>query len=76
MQNIKGSVDHLKTHQKYPATKAELVAECDNLSDFSEEDKKWFMENLPAEPEGGYKSAEDVMKALGLEEPEATPAQA
>ncbi len=69
MQNVKGAVDHLKNHQKYPATKTELLAECDNLSDFSEEDKKWFMTTLPDEPEGGYKSAEEVMKALSLEEP-------
>ena len=63
MQNKDGAIDHLKNHQKYPATKDELLAECDNLSDFSEEDKKWFMENLP---EGNYNSAEEAIKALGL----------
>ena len=62
MQNMQGGKDHLKTHQKYPATKVELVAECNNLSDFSDADKKEFMEKLP---EGTYNSAEDVMKALG-----------
>ncbi len=66
MQNMKGAMDHLKTHQKYPATKAELVAECNSLSDFSEEDKKEFMDKLP---EGTYASAEEVMKALGMSEP-------
>ncbi len=68
MKNVKEAVDHLKNHQKYPATKAELLAECDNLSDFSDEDKKWFAEHLPAKEEG-YESAEEVMKALGWEEP-------
>ena len=63
MQNIKGAIDHLKTHQKYPATKEELVKECNGLSDFSETDKEWFMKTLP---EGTYKSADDVMGALGL----------
>lgn len=63
MQNTQGTIDHLKTHQKYPATKADLVAECDNLSDFSEEDKKEFTEKLPG---GTYNSAEEVIKALGL----------
>jgi len=63
MQNAQGTIDHLKTHQKYPATKAELVTECDNLSDFSEEDKKEFTQKLP---EGTYNSAEEVTKALGL----------
>ncbi|OGE08320.1 hypothetical protein A3A60_03965 [Candidatus Curtissbacteria bacterium RIFCSPLOWO2_01_FULL_42_26] len=63
MQNIQGAIDHLKTHQKYPATKADLVTECDNLSDFSEEDKEEFTQKLP---EGTYNSAEEVTKALGL----------
>ncbi len=65
MQNKKDAIDHLKTHQSYPATKAELIAECDNLSDFSDEDKKWFMEHLTKE---NYESANAVMKDLGLEE--------
>ncbi len=60
---MQGAMDHLKSHQKYPATKAQLVAECNNLSDFDAEDKKWFMDTLP---EGTYNSAEDVTKALGM----------
>lgn len=68
MQNIKGAIDHLKTHQTYPATKEELVKECNELSDFSAEDKEWFMKNLP---EGTYKSADDVMGALGLHQAQA-----
>ena len=63
MQNVQGAIDHLKTHQKYPATKADLVAACNDLSDFSEEDKKEFTEKLP---ESTYNSAEEVTKALGL----------
>lgn len=63
MQNVQGAKDHLKSHQKYPATKAELVAECDNLSDFSDEDKKEFASKLPG---GTYNSADDVIKALEL----------
>lgn len=63
MQNIKGAIDHLKTHQTYPATKEDLVKECNELADFSEDDKSWFMKTLP---EGTYNSADDVMGALGL----------
>jgi len=63
MQNVQGAIDHLKTHQTYPAAKADLVAACNELSDFSEEDKKEFVEKLP---EGNYNSADDVIKALGL----------
>lgn len=64
MQNTAGAIAHLKTHQTYPATKADLVAACNGLSDFSEEDKKSFSDNLP---EGTYNSAEDVMKALNMQ---------
>ena len=52
---------HLRQHQQYPATKAELVAACNNLSDFSDADKKWFADMLP---EGTYASADEVVKAL------------
>ena len=55
------AVTHLQEHQKYPATKTELVAECDNLADFSAEDKVWFVEHLP---EGTYNSADEVVSAL------------
>lgn len=56
-------MDHLKNHQTFPASKEELVAECDHLSDFSEEDKQEFEENLP---EGTYNSADEVVRALGV----------
>ncbi len=62
IQDKKNAMDHLRTHQTYPSTKAELVAQCNRLSDFSDADKKWFEENLP---EKTYNSAEEVMMALG-----------
>lgn len=62
MQNKEGAMAHLKGHITYPATRDDLAAACNNLSDFSEEDKKWFMDNLP---EGTYNSADEVAKALG-----------
>ena len=68
MQNIKGAIDHFKQHQTYPATKEELAKECNELSDFSAEDKQWFMKNLP---EGTYNSADDVIGALGLHQAQA-----
>jgi hypothetical protein len=52
---------HLEQHQTFPATKAELVSACNNLSDFSDSDKKWFAATLP---EGTYESPQDVVKAL------------
>lgn len=59
---MSGAISHLKTDQAYPATKAQLLAECSNLSDFSPEDKNEFSQNLP---EGTYNSADDVIAALG-----------
>lgn len=65
MDNIKGTIEHLKEHQEYPATKKELVAACNNLSDFSEEDKKFFTNHLTDKT---YDSADEVIEALHLEE--------
>lgn len=64
MKDIKNAIKHLREDQEYPATKAGLVSACFELSDFSEEDKKWFVENLP---EKTYNSADEVISALGLE---------
>ena len=64
MKDVKNAMGHLKTHQTYPATKAELVEACNQMSDFSGEDKQWFMENLPDKT---YKSAEEVASALGMD---------
>lgn len=65
MQDPANTMMHLRDHMTYPANKAQLVAACNNLSDFSDEDKRSFSEKLP---EGSYNSADDVIKALGLQE--------
>lgn len=63
MQNMAGAVDHLKTHiGKWPASRADLVAACNGLSDFTPEDREEFESKLP---EGTYNTPEDVAKALG-----------
>ena len=63
MKNIQNTIDHLKNHQEYPADKADLVASCNELSDFSPEDKEEFAQKLS---ERTYNSAEEVIKELGL----------
>ena len=63
MQDSDNVKKHLMEHATYPATKTDLVAHCNNLSDFSDEDKKEFAEKLP---EGTYNSADEVVKALGM----------
>jgi hypothetical protein len=59
--DMKKVESHLKEHQKYPATRAELLESCKGLVDFSDAEKTWFADHLA---EGSYKSAADVMKAL------------
>jgi hypothetical protein len=65
MTDVNNIMDHLKNHQDYPATREEMVKECEGLSDFSDDEKKWFKDNLP---EGTYNSAGEVMHALGIVE--------
>lgn len=59
----KGLRDHLKEHIEYPATRAQILASCDNMGDLPEADKKAVTANLP---EGTYKSELEVFKALRL----------
>ncbi len=61
MSAMKTSLEHLKHHIDYPASKAELVAACNNMSDVSSADRSWFSTAIP---EGKYKNPEDVLKAL------------
>ncbi len=63
MDDKKGAIDHIKNHQEYPATKKELVASCNNLSDFSKEDKEWYKSHLSDKT---YNSAEELLEALHL----------
>jgi hypothetical protein len=49
------------TKQKYPASKAEVVA---HVKGIKPDDKKWFEETLP---DRSYSSADEVMSALGWE---------
>jgi hypothetical protein len=56
-------VEHLRKHQTYPATKAQLLKACEDLKDFEPGEKEWFTQKLP---EKTYKSAEEVEKALGI----------
>ena len=63
MKDVANAKKHLNEHQSYPATKEELVAECDGLKDFSEEDKKWYEAKLT---EKTYNSADEVIETLGL----------
>lgn len=52
---------HLKNHVTYPASKAQVVAACNNMSDMQTGNAEWFNKSLP---EGNYNSAHEVLGAL------------
>jgi hypothetical protein len=58
-------VQHVKSHTTYPTTKKKIVEACNNMADINEHDRKWFQGKLP---DGEYRSAQDVLTALGLKE--------
>lgn len=68
MKDVKKVITHLNEHQDFPATKQELVEACNNLEmdGVTPEDKKWFEDHLP---EGTYQSSDDVIRALGWQQP-------
>ncbi|MEM4495618.1 MAG: hypothetical protein QXE96_07485 [Candidatus Caldarchaeum sp.] len=57
---MKEALGHLKNHVKYPASKSEVIAACNQSSDLPE-DREWLARVLP---EGCYGSAIDVSRAL------------
>ena len=62
-KNEKAVREHLAKHIKYPATKADILKACNDFSDVTGEDKSSFEAALP---EGTYKSADEVVKALSM----------
>ncbi len=64
MKNKEGLLKHLREHIKWPATKQELADACNKMSDIAEEDRETFRKNLP---DGTYKDADEVAKALKLQ---------
>lgn len=61
MSVLKAALEHAKNHVKYPATKKQLMEACNNFSDIPAADRDWFNKNLP---DGKYKEANEVFKAL------------
>jgi hypothetical protein len=57
----KKAAEHFLKHQSYPATKADLMAACKNLMDFTDSEKQWFGDHLI---DRTYNSADDVMNVL------------
>ena len=54
---------HIGDDVSYPATCSDLVTACNNMSEFSSDEKTWFSEALP---HGSFNTAEDVKRAVGV----------
>jgi hypothetical protein len=52
---------HLKKHVMYPATRAQVVAACNNMSHIDTANRDWFTKNLPA---GTYRNPAEILSAL------------
>ncbi len=61
MNTLAEELGHLKTHVKYPANKAEIVAACKGAHPGRGEDEAWVEKVLP---EGDYKTPDEVLSAL------------
>ena len=61
MSTMAEELAHLKNHVKYPASRAQVVQACNDMSDVPAPDKEWVQKNLP---EGTYRNATDVVGAL------------
>lgn len=61
MGSLATSMEHLKHHVEYPASRDEVVAACNDMSDIPSDDRDWFMKSLPA---GDYNGPEDVLTAI------------
>jgi len=49
--------------ENWPASCSDIVMACNNMSEFSMDEKDWFAKNLP---HGLYKTSGDVKKAIHL----------
>jgi hypothetical protein len=61
MSNLATELGHLKSHVKYPASRTQVIAACNQMHDLPSEDAQWFERALP---EGTYRNAGEVLTAL------------
>ena len=61
------TIEHIKSHMTYPASKWNILAGCNNMADHGVEyaagDRSWLDENLP---EKQYSSGDEVLSAIGM----------
>lgn len=61
MSKLAQELGHLKNHVNYPASRSQVVAACNDMSDAPAEDRDWVTKNLP---EGNYRTPAEVVTAL------------
>jgi len=61
MPSLAEELGHLKNHVKYPASRAQVIAACNNMSDMHSVNAAWFQKALP---EGTYNGPHEVLGAL------------
>ena len=61
MGSLKAAMAHVKNDVMYPTDKKGIVTQCNNMSDLAQADRDWFAKTLP---EGKYKNADEVMRAV------------
>ncbi|MBI2074817.1 MAG: hypothetical protein HYT83_03220 [Candidatus Levybacteria bacterium] len=61
--HMKEVKSHLENDITYPASKADIIAACDGMSDVSKNEKKWLEDNLPDKT---YANAEEAKKAINM----------
>jgi len=61
MSNLQEELGHIKNHVTYPASKQQVVAACNNMSDVPSEDKTFVSSSLPDQT---FNKPEDVVNAL------------
>jgi hypothetical protein len=61
MTNLQEELGHIKNHITYPASKQQVVAACNNMSDVPSEDRTWVSKSLPDQT---FRAPEDVVTAL------------
>jgi hypothetical protein len=62
-EDKKELMTHLQSHIMYPASKQTIVEMCNNMAHVPASTRMWVEKDLP---ERTYKSADEVVKALGM----------
>jgi len=60
---VKAFIERHIQHIKYPSKKSEIIAACVSMAEMPKADREWIEQNLP---DGTYKSADEVVRALKL----------